>query len=435
MMNATGNKPLLRVVTPSEARRRRVRAVDEETLAEARVILAAIEAGGDEAALTYARRFGDLAKGQSPLLTRAELEAARDVLPVEQRELLERTAERIRGFALAQRAALADVSVAIAGGSGRAGHRFVPVSAAGCYAPGGRYPLPSSVLMTVVTARAAGVASVWAASPRPTAVTMAAAAIAGADGLLAIGGVQAIAALARGLLGVPACDMIAGPGNRWVTAAKQLVSGEVGIDMLAGPSELVVLADETADAGIIAADLLAQAEHDDDAAAMLVCTSKALAADVEAELLAQLAGLATRATAERALANGFAVVAASEDEAIGLCDSIAPEHLEIMTRDSEGTAKRITNAGAIFVGARSAEVLGDYGAGPNHVLPTGGTARFRAGLSVLTFLRARTWLAIDDAKSDGARGLAEDAAALARLESLEGHARSAERRMVRAAGS
>jgi phosphoribosyl-ATP pyrophosphohydrolase/phosphoribosyl-AMP cyclohydrolase/histidinol dehydrogenase len=281
--------------------------------------------------------------------------------------------------------------------------------------------------MTVVTARAAGVSSVWAASPRPTDVTLAAAAIAGADGLLAVGGAQAIGALAFGLGPIPPSDLIVGPGNRWVTGAKHLVSDRVGIDMLAGPSELVVLADDSAEARTIAADLLAQAEHDTDAVPILVTTSRSLAAEVNAELSRQLDTLPTRSTAEQALKNGRVFVVPDLDAAIKACNALAPEHLEIMTRDPASVAPRLRHCGAIFIGPGAAEVLGDYGAGPNHVLPTGGTARFTAGLSVLTFLRVRTWLQIDNPAAS--RPLTRDAVSLARAESLEAHARAGEVRL------
>jgi phosphoribosyl-ATP pyrophosphohydrolase/phosphoribosyl-AMP cyclohydrolase/histidinol dehydrogenase len=402
----------------------RRRAVDRETLTGAAAILADIELRGERGVLDHARRLGDISDASRILCQRADLTAALDRLPAGERAVLERTAGRIRAFAEAQRRCMADLEAEFEGG--RTGHTCLPVRAAGCYAPGGRFPLPSSVLMTAVTARAAGVQDVWVASPRPTDTTVAAAAVAGADGLLAIGGVQAIAALAEGLCGVPTCDMIVGPGNRWVTAAKLLVSDRVGIDMLAGPSELVVLADATADAKIVAADLLAQAEHDEDAVPILVTTDPTLPARVELELERQLETLPTRETARAALRNGFAAVAHDLDEALATCDRIAPEHLEVMTEDSRGAAARCSNAGAVFIGAASAEVFGDYGAGPNHVLPTGGTARFRAGLSVFTFLRARTWLAAGGGASTNV--LREDAAALARMEGLEGHARAIEAR-------
>ncbi len=235
--------------------------------------------------------------------------------------------------------------------------------------------------------------------------------------------------MANGLLGLPkgGCDMIVGPGNRWVTAAKQLVSSKVGIDMLAGPSELLILADQTADADIVAADMLAQAEHDDDAVPVLVTTEASLVDLVERSLERQLRTLPTAATARTALRNGYATVTSSMEEAIDVCNTVGSEHLEVLTANAGAVAERLVNAGAVFIGSLAAEVLGDYGAGPNHVLPTGGTSRFRAGLSVFTFLRARTWVRMDNA-SEG-RVLYDDAIGLARIESLEGHARSAESRL------
>jgi len=419
--------PLLRQARPDERPALSRRGIDDVTIREAGAILRDIDARGDAAVLEHATRLGDLTPGAPCLFPPAMLRAALDGLGSSDRSLLERTAGRIREFAVAQRSCLRDLNMAIPGGA--AGHECIPVRSAGCYAPGGRFTLPSSVLMTAVTARAAGVSDVWVASPRPTQATLAAASIAGADGLIAIGGAQAIGAMARGLLGLPhgGCDMIVGPGNRWVTAAKQLVSGQVGIDMLAGPSELLILADHTADADIIAADLLAQAEHDDDAVPMLVTTEASLVDRVEWSLERQLRTLPTAATARAAFRNGYVMVASSIGEAIDLCNAVGPEHLEVLTADAGTVAARLRNAGAVFIGSLAAEVLGDYGAGPNHVLPTGGTSRFRAGLSVFTFLRARTWVRMDDAGAG--RALYQDAIGLARIESLEGHARSAEARL------
>ena len=280
--------------------------------------------------------------------------------------------------------------------------------------------------MTAVTARAAGVKCVWVASPNPTPVTLAAAGIAGADGLLAIGGVQAIAALARGLAAGARCDMIVGPGNRFVTAAKLLLSAEVGIDMLAGPSELVILADDSADPSLIAADLLAQAEHDDDAIPILVTPHHDCAHQVEIELQRQLESLPTRSTALNALQNGGLILADHIEDAIQICNEFAPEHLQLMTRDPRRIAMQIENAGAVFIGSDSAEVFGDYGAGPNHVLPTGGTARFAPVCRYSLFLRARTWIRIDEPRTSD--GLVANCASLARMENLEAaSARSAER--------
>lgn len=399
--------------------------VDAETLAGAANIVSAVREGGDRSLREYAERFGDLEAGAPMVISREACEAALESLPMADQELLRRTAGRIRAFAEAQRAAISETEVPIPGGV--AGHDVSPMKVAGCYAPGGRFPLPSSVLMTAVTARAAGVETVWVASPKPTAVTLAAAAVAGADALLAVGGAQAISAMAYGTESVPGCDVIVGPGNRWVTAAKQLVSGVVAIDMLAGPSELLVLADDSADAVTVAADLLAQAEHDPDAVPILVTTSERLADEVDAEIQRQVALLKTKETASAALQNGFTVLAANLDEAIEAADQLAPEHLEVMTEDSESVARRLQHYGGLFIGEGAAEVLGDYGAGPNHVLPTGGTARYTGGLSVMTFLRVRTWMRIDDRAA--AQGLAADAAALAQHEGLHAHELSARRRL------
>lgn len=412
-------------LSPEEVRSIERYAVDGETLAGATEIVEAVRNGGDTELLRLAKEL-DGFSGDGPLLLGpAELETARASIPKEDLAVLERTAARIRTFAEAQLGSLSGLDVAIDGGS--AGHRVDAVDRAGCYAPGGRYPLPSSVLMTAVTARVAGVKSVWVASPRPSPVTLAAAAVAGADGVLAVGGAQAIAALAFGVGGVEPCDVVVGPGNRWVTAAKQVLAGRVGIDMLAGPSELVVLADDSADAAVVAADLLAQAEHDPDALPVLVTTSKDFAEAVADELAAQLEDLPTRPVAEAALAKGFCVVAGDLDEAIALCERLAPEHLQVMTASADAVADRLRGWGGLFIGSMSAEVLGDYGAGPNHTLPTGGVARFQGGLSVLDFVRVHTWLRLDD--GDGARQTVEDSIRLARMEGLEAHARAAERRL------
>lgn len=419
------NPPLLRHLTPEQVPVLRRDPADAETLTRAAEIVADVRRRGETACREHAERLGDLRPGEPLTRTRGELEAALQTLPDTERELLRRTADRIRHFARAQRECLNDLTVEVPGGF--AGHTLEPVRRAGCYAPGGRFPLPSSVLMTAVTARVAGVETVWVASPRPTPVTLAAAAIAGADGLLAAGGAQAIAALAYGAGAAPACDAVVGPGNRWVTAAKQLVAGHVAIDLLAGPSELVALADEFADPALIAADLLAQAEHDDDALPALIALDEKIVAAVERELETQLKTLPTAATARRALANGFAVVAPDWDAAVELCDRLAPEHLQLHITPIKHIAPRLRHYGALFIGAPAAEVLGDYGIGPNHVLPTGGTARSTGGLSVFTFLRVRTWLRIDDPHA--AVGAARDAAALARLEGLAAHARAAERRL------
>jgi len=399
--------------------------VDPEALRVAGPIVADVRERGEAALREYAERFGDIDPGAPLSIGRDALERAYRSIAEEDRGLLTRVAERIRAFALAQRESVREFETDIPGGV--AGQTVAPVGRAGCYAPGGRFPLPSSVLMTAVTARAAGVGEVWIASPRPTEIVLAAAHVAGADGLLAAGGAQAIAALAFGAGPVPACDVVVGPGNRYVTAAKKAVSASVGIDLLAGPSELVVLADGGADAQIVAADLIAQAEHDPDAVPVLVTTDASLVGRVNGEIARQLEGLSTGDVAMRAFGNGFAVVARDLEEAVSICDGIAPEHLSLQLSDADAVASRAGNYGALFVGPGAAEVLGDYGAGPNHTLPTGGTSRYAGGLSVMNFLRMRTWMRIDDC--EGARDLIEDARRLGEIEGLMGHAESARLRI------
>ena len=415
----------MRRLTAEDIERRERTAVDPQTLVAAAEIVDTVRVEGESAVRFFGERFGDVSEKGALVIERPGLEDSLESLPAADRDLLERTAERIGVFACAQRKSLSEVTLEIDGG--RAGQFIAPVGRAGCYAPGGRYPLPSSVLMTAVTAKVAGVESVVVASPRPALVTLAAAAAAGADAVLAVGGAHAVAAMAYGFEGFDACDVVVGPGNRWVTAAKQLVSSSVGIDILAGPSELVVLADETANAVTVAADLLAQAEHDPEALPVLVTTSEALAGAVEAELDRQLIDLPTRRVAGAALENGSIVLVPHIDAAVQVCDRLAPEHLQIMTREPEKLAAMVDHWGGLFIGGDSAEVLGDYGSGPNHTLPTGAVARYRGGLSVFDFLRVRTWLEIDD--PGAARQLTEDAVALARLEGLEAHARAAELRL------
>jgi len=414
-------KPLL----PAEIFGNTRKAVGRADLAAAETIIAAVRRDGRRALMEYGQKFGDLGPGGQLVYGPDELAAVLAGLPADQRAVLERTAERIARFARAQREILKDLNISVQGG--RAGWRFFPVGRAGCYAPGGRFPLPSSVLMTSVTARVAGVGEIWIASPRPGDLTLAAAAIGGADAVVAAGGAQAIAALAYGIEGVPRCDVIVGPGNRFVTAAKQLVTGQVGIDMLAGPSELLILADGEAEPATIAADLLAQAEHDPDAVTILVTTDMNLGDAVNRELERQLDDLPTAEIAEYALGNGGVVTALDLDQAVALCNAFAPEHLELIVADPDGVADRLNCYGTLFLGGGSAEVLGDYGAGPNHVLPTGGTARFSGPLSVQNFLVGRTWLRMEPGPE--ADDLARDAIALARIEGLEGHARSAEHRL------
>jgi len=399
-------------------------AVDQQTLEATRAILDALRTGGEPALRGAISKFEQRPSDSRLTYYPLDFTQALNAIPTKQADLLRRVAGRIETFAQAQRETLADLQLPIAGG--RAGHRWVPLRTAGCYVPGGRFPLVSSLLMTAVTARVAGVSQVWIASPVASPLMLAAAAVAGADGLLHAGGAQAIGALADGCGEIPRCDVVVGPGNRWVTAAKLLVSERVRIDMLAGPSELLVVADESADPETLATDLLAQAEHDSDARPMLVTDSLDLIRSVNQSLQRQLETLPTAANARAALNNGFALRVDSWDEAVNACEAIAPEHLELQLRDAPKIAPRLSRCGCLFIGERSAEVLGDYGAGPNHVLPTGGTARYASGLGVETFLRRQTWLEI--ASLEAAQETVQDAVSLAELEGLPGHAASAARR-------
>jgi histidinol dehydrogenase len=423
------NTPYLTRIAADQIPFHRPQAYDAATLAGARAILDDVRQNGDAAIRHHAERLGDLKPGEALFYPPTALAAALAGLPEETRQVLTRVADRIRSFAEAQKACFQPLRHPIPGGF--AGHHVLPVESAGCYAPGGRFVLPSSVLMTAIPARVAGVQNVWLASPRPNPVSMAAAALAGVDGLLAIGGAQAIGALVKGTEFTTPCDVVVGPGNRWVTAAKQILAGEVAIDMLAGPSELLILADETANPSIVAADLLAQAEHDPDALPVLVTTSAALCDAVEAALARQLVDLPTAEIARAALKNGFAVVVPTLADGIEICNRLASEHLEVLVQNPDAVIPHLRHAGGLFVGANAAEVIGDYGAGPNHTLPTGGTARSRAGLSVFTFLRARTFIDIQDPVA--ANGLYTDSAALGRLEGLEAHARAADLRRMKTA--
>ena len=246
--------------------------------------------------------------------------------------------------------------------------------------------------------------------------------MAGADALLAVGGAHAIGAVTFGTDEIPACDVIVGPGNKWVTAAKQYVSGWVGIDMLAGPSELLVFADDSASPSTVAKDLLGQAEHDDDAYPILVSTSQTLIDAVNVALEEELKTLETAPTARNALKNGFAVLVDSRQQGVEVCNQLAPEHLEIMVSNPREVADQCDHFGGIFIGEGAAEVFGDYGVGPNHVLPTGRGARFVGGLSVFNFLKVRTWLS---SPSQFDSQIIEDTVRLAELEGLVAHARSA----------
>ncbi|MDG1874918.1 MAG: histidinol dehydrogenase [Mariniblastus sp.] len=396
--------------------------LDEATMAGAQAIVTNVRENGETAIREYAHQFSERSADQPLIIDLHEMEAAMSRIETEDLKLLQRVSTRIADFAEAQLDCLDELEFEVPGGM--AGHNIEPISNVGCYAPAGRYALPSTVLMTSVPASVAGCSSITLATPQPSDLMLAAAAVGGATQVLAVGGAHAIAAMAYGFDQLNRCDMIVGPGNRWVTAAKKIVSGDCGIDMLAGPSELVLVADASANPEMIAADLLAQAEHDTDARPFLITTSRNLAEQVIAALDQQIGNLPTGPTARQSLANGAAIVAESMEQAIAVCNSLAPEHLELHLEEAEVIAQEIDNAGCIFIGDQSAEVFGDYGVGPNHTLPTAGTSRWSAGLNVFTFVRVRTWLQLDKAP----QSLIDDTARLAELEGLIGHQQSALRR-------
>ena len=331
---------MLKRLKPEEVPRIRRDPVDARARSIAEPIVEAVRTEGEVAVRRFAEQFGDIPQGAKLVIGQSELRDAYDSLDAEQRMMLDRTAARIRSFAAAQRESITEVTVPIPGGE--AGHTVSACEAAGCYAPGGRYPLPSTVLMTAVTARVAGCKRVVVASPKPSKVTLAAAYVAQVDMLLPIGGAHAIAALAygAGTLLVP-CDAVCGPGNMYVTAAKSLVAGRVAIDMLAGPSECLVLADEQASPSVVAADLLAQAEHDPMAIPALVCLSETFAKAVDAEIVAQLKVLPTAEIAVQSLKNGYTVVVESVAAGAEMCDRLAIEHLELHVEDAPAVAKTI----------------------------------------------------------------------------------------------
>jgi histidinol dehydrogenase len=383
-------------------------------------IIADVRARRDAAVADYTRRFDkrEPVAGSYELLREHWDARAAQVAPGLQ-AALELAAQRIRAFHDQQREPDVDMML----GGVRLELRVTPLARVGMYVPGGTALYPSSVLMTAIPAKVAGVPELVMVTPGASNEALFAARIAGVDRVFELGGAQAIAALAFGTETVPRVDKIVGPGNAWVASAKRQVYGEVDIDSIAGPSEVLIIADGDANPRWVAADLIAQAEHDTCARAVLVTPSDRLASEVGAELVRQLASLPRREIAERALeSHGAVVIVDSLAAAVELANRFAPEHLELQCADARRIAARCTTAGAIFVGAYSSEAAGDYLAGANHVLPTGGAARYASPLGVHDF-RKRTSLIEYDAQTAAAH--AGPIAALAACEGLDGHGRSA----------
>ncbi|HLJ76431.1 MAG TPA: histidinol dehydrogenase [Acidobacteriaceae bacterium] len=391
----------------------------ESTVPQARPIVEGVRLGGD-AALLRLRAKLDGISSQVPLrIAEAELKAAWDAMPAETRQALKMAAKNIRSFAAKQRPRDFDLQPAR---GVMTGQRVVPLASAGCYVPSGRYPLPSTLLMTVTPAQVAGVERIAVVSPRPAKETLAAAAMLGVTEFYRVGGAQAIAALAYGTESVARVDKIVGPGNAWVTAAKKLVAFDCGIDMLAGPTEIVVTS-EAGEPAAIAADLVAQAEHDPQAVAVFITSKAELAKAVVAEAKQRARG--NRIAAEALEQNGLALITRNTDEAREITNAIAPEHLTV---DSAADLEWVRNAGSVFIGRWSAQPLGDYVSGPNHTLPTSGLARVRGGLSVLDFVKLIT---VQEYSREGVRELGPAAIRLANAEGLVGHAEAIRARGVR----
>jgi histidinol dehydrogenase len=396
-----------------------------------RDIVAAVRRRGDAALLGYARRF-DGAKARSVAgleISGTALRRAMDGISRKERSALEQAAGRIRRFHERQRAA--SWTYAEADGT-RLGQRVTPLARVGLYVPGGKAAYPSSVLMNAIPAKVAGVGEVVMVSPNPIPLVLAAAAIAGVDRVFAIGGAQAVAALACGTATVPRVDKIVGPGNAYVAEAKRQVFGQVGIDMIAGPSEILVIGDGSTPADWVAMDLFSQAEHDELAQAILLSPSASYLDRVEAEIRNLLPRMPRRNIINASLgARGALIRTRSLAEACELSNRIAPEHLELSVARPRALLPRIRHAGAIFLGRWSSEAIGDYCAGPNHVLPTSGTARFSSPLGVYDFQKRTSLIEVSRA---GARRLGRLASTLARGEGLQAHARSADMRAIRPAG-
>jgi histidinol dehydrogenase len=381
-------------------------------------ILAAVRSGGDAALRRFARRFDGLEGAIE--VPRAELEEAARRVPRDVRRAIKIAARNVTTVARAQLPRTRRIRVA----PGLVvTERVVPLDRVGCYVPAGRYPLPSSLLMTAIPARVAGVPEVFVACPRPDAVVFAAALAAGVTRVFRVGGAQAIAAFAYGTETIPAVDRIVGPGSRYVAAAKDLVSADCAIDFHAGPSEVVALA-TSAPPDWVAADLLAQAEHDSDARALMVTTSRAYAARVARAVAAALPDEGPAAAA--LFQHGAIIVCRTTDEAVALVNRIAPEHVFC---PEAALAPRVTRAGTVFVGASTVPAAGDYATGSNHVLPTSGAARFRGGLSAADFVRV---VAVQEMTAGALAALAPTVTTLARAEGLEAHARSVDVRLTTA---
>jgi histidinol dehydrogenase len=411
---------VIRILKSDQVGRLLARKAARLTEAEATVrpILEAVRRRGDRALMEYARRFDSLDR-PTVRVPEAELRAAAASLAPDFRKAVETAAANIRAYAQRQmpREWMAQTAPGL-----RLGQVVRPLDTVAAYIPAGRYPLPSTVMMTVVPAQVAGVPHISVACPKAVPEVFGTAALLGVRQVFQMGGAQAIAAFAFGTRTVPRADRIVGPGNIYVAAAKKLLAGEVGIDFIAGPTEILIVAAE-GDPRHLAADMLAQAEHDTDASAVLLTTSKRLAGAVAREVDKQLAVLPTAGVAAKSIARNSAIILVrSLEEAIEIANRFAPEHLSI---PDENLLAHVRHAGSVFIGPFSPEAAGDYASGPNHVLPTSGVARLRGGLAVTDYLKV---ISVQQLSEAALKRLAPAITTLARAEGLEAHARSVETR-------
>ena len=413
---------MIRIISHTEAgpvlERRTVRL--EKAEATVRPILEAVRTEGDAALFRFSQQFDGITP-ESLRVIAGELRTAAERLSPDLLRAIETASKNIREFAKTQ---LPQERLDEFSPGRKLGQIVRPLDAVGCYIPSGRYPLPSTLLMTAVLAQTAGVPRIIIASPKPTDEILGAAHLLGISDVFRMGGAQAIAAMAFGTATVPRVDRIVGPGNIYVAAAKKLLAGEVGIDFVAGPTEILILSD-TGNARSIAADMLAQAEHDTDATALLVTRSEPLAMAVRAQLEEQLSGLATADVARVSIERNSAIILVPDVETgLRLTNDFAPEHLSL---HDPSLLSKIRNAGTVFLGENSPESAGDYAAGPSHVLPTSGAARLRGGLSAVDFVKV---IAVQQLSPDALKELAPAITTLARAEGLEAHARAVEVRSV-----
>ena len=396
-------------------------------------ILADIEAGGDQAALDYAAKF-DKYEG-NVILTADEIAAATALVPEKLKADIQFAHDNVRRFAELQKSTMTDVETEVVPGL-IAGQKAIPVRAAGCYVPGGRYSHIASAIMTVTTAKVAGCEHIVACSPpRPDAgvnpAIIYAAHLCGADKILAMGGVQGVAAMTFGLFDLPKADILVGPGNQFVAEAKRILFGRVGIDMIAGPTDSLILADGSADPMIVAVDLVSQAEHGYNSPVWLVTDDEALAnkvMDLVPDLIADLPEL-NRQNAEAAWRDYAEVIVCADREEMAACsDDYAPEHLTVQAEDLDWWLGRLLCYGSLFLGEETTVSYGDKASGTNHVLPTSGSAKYTGGLSVHKYMKIVTW---QRATREGSKRVGEATARISRLEGMEGHARAADVRLAK----